>query len=253
MTSNSALREALARRLAADLLPGDAPFGAEGLAEAAAFVLTAAASRKPGEPALAIDTVSPASGRRFMRIAVINDDMPFLVDSIATTVAAQGLAIDRLVHPVLAVRRDAKGAIEALPEGQAAGERRESMVYLETQRGDARQRRALEQALKATLGDVRAAVADWPAMQTAMAADADACPDGEGAALLRWFKEGMLTQLGHVVRQRDGSQHGALGVCRASTKALLGPVSYERAFAWFETGGARVPLVVKSNQSSLVH
>ncbi|MCP5386294.1 MAG: NAD-glutamate dehydrogenase [Novosphingobium sp.] len=253
MTSNSALREALARRLAADLLPGDAPFGAEGLAEAAAFVLAAAASRKPGEPALAIETVSPASGRRFMRIAVINDDMPFLVDSIATTVAAQGLAIDRLVHPVLAVRRDAKGAIEALPEGQAAGERRESMVYLETQRGDARQRRALEQALKATLGDVRAAVADWPAMQTAMAADADACPDGEGAALLRWFKEGMLTQLGHVVRQRDGSQHGALGVCRASTKALLGPVSYERAFAWFETGGARVPLVVKSNQSSLVH
>ena len=98
MTSNSALREALARRLAADLLPGDAPFGAEGLAEAAAFVLAAAASRKPGEPALAIETVSPASGRRFMRIAVINDDMPFLVDSIATTVAAQGLAIDRLVH-----------------------------------------------------------------------------------------------------------------------------------------------------------
>jgi glutamate dehydrogenase len=243
----------MARRLSAALLPGDVPFTDEGLGEAAGFMLSAAASRKPGEPALAIETVSPASGRRFMRIAVINDDMPFLVDSIATTVAAQGLAIDRLVHPVLAVRRDAKGTIEALPEGQAAGERRESMVYLETQRGDARQRRALEQALRATLGDVRAAVADWPAMQAAMAADADSCPDGEGAALLRWFKEGMLTQLGHVVRQRDGSQHGALGVCRASTRALLGPVSYERAFAWFETGGARVPLVVKSNQSSLVH
>ena len=250
-----ALTEALATRLRGAVLPGDAAFMPEGLAQAARFVLATAALRTNSEPAIAIESVSGGASERFMRIAVINDDMPFLVDSIASTIAAHGLAIDRLVHPVLPVRRDGDGRLSAILAGDAAGEKRESMVYLETPRADARQRRALEQALAATLADVRAAVADWPAMQAAMAADADTAPDSEGAALLRWFKDGMLTQLGHVVRRRDGSQTGALGICRKSAKALLGPISYDRAFAWFDgqAKGVRVPLVVKSNQVSNVH
>ncbi|GGZ87457.1 NAD-glutamate dehydrogenase domain-containing protein [Novosphingobium arvoryzae] len=250
-----ALIEALGMRLSNAILPGDAAFSADGLAQAAQFVLATAAVRTSGDPAIAIESVSGGASERFMRIAVINDDMPFLVDSIASTIAAHGLAIDRLVHPVLPVRRDGDGRLSAIPTGDAAGEKRESMVYLETPRADARQRRALEQALAATLADVRAAVADWSAMQAAMAADADTAPDSEGAALLRWFKDGMLTQLGHVVRRRDGSQTGALGICRKSAKALLGPISYDRAFAWFDgqAKGVRVPLVVKSNQVSNVH
>ncbi|WP_374531503.1 NAD-glutamate dehydrogenase domain-containing protein, partial [Novosphingobium sp.] len=253
MTSKAVLQQALSERLAAALLPGEAPLAGGELERAAAFVLSAALERDPGEPAIALESVSGSASERFMRIAVINDDMPFLVDSIASTIATQGLTIDRLVHPVVAVRRDAKGALTEILSGAASGEKRESMVYLETRRGDARQRRALELALAATLADVRVAVADWPKMQVAMAEDADACPDSEGAALLRWFKDGMLTQLGHVVRHADGSQHQALGICRKSAKTLLGPVSYERAFRWFDEGGARVPLIVKSNLTSNVH
>ncbi len=251
----AALSKALAQRLTADMLPGDAPFQGDGLTRAADFVLAAAAARKGSEPTVAIESVSGSASERFMRIAVINDDMPFLVDSIASTIAAHGLAIDRLLHPVVPVRRDAEDRLVAIVEGDAAGEKRESMVYLETQRGDARHRRQIEQALAATLADVRAAVGDWPRLQATMAADADACADSEGAALLRWFKDGMLTQLGHVMRHRDGSQEGALGICRKSAKALLGPKSYERAFAWFDsqTKGARIPLVVKSNLASNVH
>jgi glutamate dehydrogenase len=258
-SDSAALEQALAQRLSAALLPGDAAFSAEGLAAAAAFMRGAAARREPGEVAITIETVSGSAAERFMRIGVINDDMPFLVDSIATTVAAQGLAIDRLVHPVLPVRRDAEGALTEIVTGDAAGEKRESMVYLETRRADARARRELESALRATLGDVRAAVADWPRLQEAMAADADGLADSEGAALLRWFKDGMLTQLGHVVRHRDGTQSGALGICKRGAKALLGPISYDRAFAWFEgkgarkTAGNRALLVVKSNTVSNVH
>ena len=150
------------------------------------------------------------------------------------SIAAHGLAVDRLLHPVLAVRRDAAGKLTEVLDAQASGEKRESMIYLETERGDARARRALESALSATLADVRAAVADWPRMQEAMARDADALVDGEGAALLRWFKEGMLTQLGHVTRMRDGSQSETLGICKKSAKVLLAPASFERAFAWFD-------------------
>ena len=88
-------------------------------------------------------------GKTIQAIGIINDDMPFLVDSIASTISAHGLTIDRLVHPVVAVRRDAEGQLCEVVDGAAAGEKRESMVYLETQRGDARQRRQLEQALAA--------------------------------------------------------------------------------------------------------
>ncbi len=249
------LSEALGKRLVAALLPGDAPFTTDGLDHAAKFLRDGAATRKGSDPAITIESVSGSASERFMRIAVINDDMPFLVDSIAAALAAQGIAIDRLLHPIVPIRRDSDGHMVAVVEGEAAGEKRESMVYLETERADARQRRAITSALEATLGDVRAAVSDWPKLQAAMQADADSCADSEGAALLRWFRGGMLTQLGHVFRKRDGSQDGALGICRKSARALLGPISYDRAFTWFDgqKQGGRIPLVIKSNAISKVH
>jgi glutamate dehydrogenase len=42
------------------------------------------------EPAVTIESVGGTSGERHLRIAVINDDMPFLVDSISATITAQG-------------------------------------------------------------------------------------------------------------------------------------------------------------------
>ena len=256
MSSKSALNKALARQLADSLLPGDSPFTPDGLERAAAFVLAAAATRDSGQASIVIESISGSATDRFMRIALINDDMPFLVDSIAATIAAHGLAIDRLLHPVMAVRRDAAGKLLEVLDPHTAGEKRESMIYLETERGDARVRRALETAVAATLADVRAAVNDWPRLQAAMGRDADALGGGEGAALLRWFKDGMLTQLGHVTRMRDGSQSDALGICKKSAKQVLAPASYERAFAWFDNeakSSGRVPLIIKSNLISNVH
>lgn len=250
------LLPALIARLRAAMLPGDVPLDDEGLEAAARFLLAAAQTRAPGAPAIAIETVagSGSGQNRFMRIGVINPDMPFLVDSLASTVAAHGIGIDRLIHPVLAVRRDADHRVVALPSGAAEqGERRESMIYMEAERVDARARKALAAALATTLGDVQVAVRDWPAMQAAMAADADRVADGEGAALLRWLKDGMLTQLGHCLRHRDGRYDTPLGICTRDTHDILGDISYDRAFAWFDRPGARAPLIVKSNQISAVH
>ena len=250
---------ALMARFMAALLPDEArDFDAGRLAEAALFTARVAAVRRGSEPAIAIESVSGStSGTRHLRIAVINDDMPFLVDSIASTITAQGLAIDRMVHPVAAVRRDGDGNLIDFPEGDAAGERRESIVYLETVRADARQRRALVGALEATLGDVRAAVSDWPMMQAAMREDATNLADPEGAALLRWLADGMLTQLGSVTRFRDGAEENARGICRSSAEELLADASYDRAFRWFDEAGidgqGRVPLIVKANRIANVH
>ncbi|MGQ7830491.1 NAD-glutamate dehydrogenase [Altererythrobacter sp. Z27] len=253
---DSPMASELARCMRESILPGDTPFSPTSLKRAAQFVLDAASVREAARSSLAM--VSIAGDRRFLRIAVINDDMPFLVDSVAAAISAQGLAIDRLVHPVIPVKRDAAGKLVALPKGKdAEGAARESMIYLETERVDARQRRELEKRLRATLTDVRAAVQDWTKMQAAMAEDKERLADPENVALLEWFNSGMLTQLGHLTRKRDGSHSNLLGICRKSARDLLADNSYQRAFEWFEQGhrDGRLCdlLIVKSNRVANVH
>ncbi|WP_353227761.1 NAD-glutamate dehydrogenase domain-containing protein [Novosphingobium sp.] len=259
-TPTPTLETTLAARFAGSLLPTDAAdFDAARLAQAARFAMRAVARRKGAEPSVAMESVAGTdTNPRYLRIAVVNADMPFLVDSVCAAVTRHGLTIDRLVHPVLAVRRDPDGRLLALPDGEAIGELRESIIYCETERVDARGRRDLVEDLHATLADVHAAVADWPRMQAAMQDDARTVPDAEAAALMRWLADGMLTQLGRVVRHRDGRLDDRLGICRASDDPLLSDASYARAFAYFETPGPagappRVPLVVKANHIARVH
>ncbi|BAV66063.1 NAD-glutamate dehydrogenase [Sphingobium cloacae] len=247
------IRQALEDALARGALPGESEgFDEAALADAAAFLAGTAGSRAPGQPAIAIETLGESVSARFMRIALVNDDMPFLVDSIAHTLAAEDITIHRLLHPVLSVSRDAKGALKAILDDETSGARRESMIYIEADRADAKVRRALEKDLRDTLADVRAAVADWPRMQEAMAADADAIPDEEGAALLRWFLSRHFTQTGHEICGRDGKARDGIGICALRDKPLIAPASRKAAFAWFEEG-KRVPLIIKSNITSRVH
>ncbi|WP_338241890.1 NAD-glutamate dehydrogenase [Aurantiacibacter hainanensis] len=240
-------------RISDSLLPGEVPLEGKALDEAAAFLVEAAREREDGKPAILVRTES--GDRRFMRIAIINKDMSFLVDSIAATMAVRGLAIDTLVHPILPVRRR-EGALVDVPEGEGTGEKKESWVYIETARIDAKDRRELEAELKATILDVRATVADWPKLRDAMTQDADRLPDAEGAALLRWLADGMLTLLGHVTRKRDGTQTDEFGICRRSTPDLLADDAFDKAFAWFDGDKGhqgRAPLIIKANRLSKVH
>ncbi|KQM19666.1 NAD-glutamate dehydrogenase domain-containing protein [Novosphingobium sp. Leaf2] len=254
-----ALHAGLCDELRATVLPGEEADGTW-IEEAARFLLAAADQRAPGKTA--IDVTSASEERRILRIALINDDMPFLVDSAAAAVAQAGLVIDRLAHPVIPVRRDGDGKLLELPAGPDGATARESMIYIETPRADARQRRELLRSLETTFADVRAAVADWQAMVAAMRADADRADgagigDTEGAELLRWLADGMLTQIGHVTRHRDGTRTQPLGVCRDAPEDLLSDQSYARAFAVFDAqlaeGAIRAPLVVKANRMSTVH
>jgi glutamate dehydrogenase len=257
--ASGAFHEQIVEHLCGALLPGeiaDGPGGASAwIEEVAPFVLAAAQQRVPGEPVIELASVS--GERRVLRIAIVNDDMPFLVDSVAAAVADAGLVIDRLVHPVLSVQRDAKGGLTGLPDDAAEGTVRESMIYVETARADARQRRVLLRSLETTLADVRAAVADWPLMVEAMRADAGRIEDEEGAELLRWFADGMLTQLGHVTRRRNGNRSDLLGVCRNDEQDLLSDASYERAFRAFDEqlaqGTVQAPLAIKANRIATVH
>ncbi|MFN3796581.1 MAG: glutamate dehydrogenase, partial [Sphingobium yanoikuyae] len=163
---DSTVRAALEGVLAKGALPGESEgFDQAAIAAAAAFLGRTANARKAGQPGIAIETLGEGATGRFMRIALINDDMPFLVDSIATTLAAADISIHRLLHPVLSISRGADGTLSAILDDDAPGALRESMIYIEADRADAKARRALEKALEDTLADVRVAVRDWPRMQ----------------------------------------------------------------------------------------
>ena len=244
------LRKALAEELSSSTLWGENGLAEEAVESVASFLLEAAQKRRPSRSALTHE--SDTAERRF-RIAIVNDDMPFLVDSIAATFTAQGLGIEQLLHPIIPIARDDDGLITAIGEG-AKDARKESLIYIETRRVDARQRKALLAALRETLGDVRASVTDWPKLLGAMQESADLLGASDSGQLLEWLESGMLTQLGHVVRSRSGDISNALGICRKSAGAILADASYERAFEYFESGKTtRDLLAVKANQHSNVH
>ncbi|MEP0392453.1 MAG: NAD-glutamate dehydrogenase domain-containing protein [Erythrobacter sp.] len=244
----NSLAKGLKKHLLASVLPGEAQIEKAELDSAAKFLLAAAHKRSTSRAV--IHHESDTSERR-LRIAIINDDMPFLVDSIAARITASGVAIDQLLHPIAPVTRDDQGVLMAIG-GKSAS--KESLIYIETPRVDAKQRRTLLGDLRKTLEDVRAAVTDWPKMRTVMAHDAGRLGDSDSAKLLDWLNGGMLTQLGSLKRSRAGEISAALGICRKSAKGLLADTSFERAFKWFEKAGSgKNFLAVKANQISNVH
>src|SRR3546814_8467390 len=74
-------------------LPGEGDdMDGTALADASAFVAGVALDRPPGQPVLALEPMAADGTDRRMRLPIVNDDMPFLVDSTSQVAAAQGLA-----------------------------------------------------------------------------------------------------------------------------------------------------------------
>jgi glutamate dehydrogenase len=201
-------------------------------------------------------------------IDVVTDDMPFLVDSISMLVYRHGLAIHRLLHPLLSVGRSAGGTLQqTLPRG-AAGAQPESWIHLEIDRiGDAAVIVELQQELADVLADVRAAVDDGGTMQQrmhdaalAMAATAAAESD-EVAAYLRWIATNNFVFLGYAEYRTAAVQHTLMRV-PGSGLGILRHVDHPR-FAGCLAGIpevvaelARDPLpviLVKADARSTVH
>ncbi|SAL12943.1 NAD-glutamate dehydrogenase [Caballeronia terrestris] len=143
-------------------------------------------------------------------VEIVNDDMPFLVDSVTMELNRLGLALHSAIHPVFRVWRAKPGAIERIGLGHAdAGETQssslESFIHFEVDRcGEASKLDELRVNIARVLGDVRAAVEDWPkiidvARATIVDLKArDTTPDGiESRAFLEWMVADHFTFLGH--------------------------------------------------------
>ena len=245
------LVESIRKALTGNALPGETHgLCREAEREAAEFIADVAARRRRGELAMRIESTGGEAGRRRMRIALINDDMPFLVDSVANAIAARQLTIHRLLHPVVCVERDDSGELQRVEPLCGEKDRRESMMYLELDRADARGRQELAADLRRVLGDVRLAVRDWKALQGRMRADTSKAGP-EGAALLDWFADGGMTLLGYHVEKPYEAPTDSLGIfsipgAPTDEGGCLGAMHY------FEKGGA-VPLMAKAERKSTVH
>jgi glutamate dehydrogenase len=245
------LVESIRKALTGNALPGETHgLSREAERDAAEFIADVAARRRRGELAMRIESTGGEAGRRRMRIALVNDDMPFLVDSVANAIAARQLTIHRLLHPVVCVERDDSGELQRVEPLCGEKDRRESMMYLELDRADARGRQELAADLRRVLGDVRLAVRDWKALQGRMRADtAKAGP--EGAALLDWFADGGMTLLGYHVEKPYEAPTDSLGIfsipgAPTDEGGCLGAMHY------FEKGG-EIPLMAKAERKSTVH
>ncbi|HUP31267.1 MAG TPA: hypothetical protein VM122_13900, partial [Usitatibacter sp.] len=100
-------------------------------------------------------------------IEIVNDDMPFLVDSITMEVNRQGYTLHLLIHPLLNTKRDAEGMLQSFA---ATGEgKQESLIHVEVDREiDAARLKDIGSGIQAALADVRASFEDWQAMRGKM-------------------------------------------------------------------------------------
>ena len=96
-------------------------------------------------------------------VETVVDDMPFLVDSVSMEVTRNGSAIHLVIRPIMRVRRDEEGRL--LEVGAEDG-LPESLIHVEIDRqADPEELEQLRAGLCRVLGDVRAAVEDWPSMR----------------------------------------------------------------------------------------
>jgi glutamate dehydrogenase len=210
-------------------------------------------------------------------VEMVNDDMPFLVDSIGLALARRSLTLHFLVHPILEVARNGAGTLQALQErGPAAGGARlrlESFQHVEVDRiVDPALLRALSADIESSLRDVRVACADWSKMQRAARLTADELNAvglafdprdvAETQALLGWMQSRHFTFLGYReyrLKGADGAEtlepvlETGLGILRPGHKH---PESTSRILASDIRRQARsrvLALVTKANFQSTVH
>ena len=182
-----------------------------------------------------------APGRAVLEI--LNDDMPFLVDSILGELQAHGLGVLALLHPIFKTERDRSGRLSKLlgPGDQGWNDgHQESYIAVHLPAVSEAAGKAIVAAISAILSEVRVAVSDWSKMRQRLeaaraelegtAAGIPADLQRESLAFLRWLLEDNFTFLGMREFEIAGDRKTGdlvalpgtgLGVLRDSTLEVL--------------------------------
>jgi glutamate dehydrogenase len=235
--------------------------------------------RRPGE--VRLRTYAPDQDRYgyvspHSIVELVVEDMPFLVDTMTMEISRHGFGLHLVVHPVITVRRDKEGRLVEVLKTEhdhehdddvehshdhthaaddLAGTTRESFMHIEIDREtDPATLDELRSDLLRVVGDVTAAVQDWPAMRARALEIADSllaeavgsteagghAEPGHGhgeatpiadshevAELLRWLSDDHFLFLGY--REYElGEDHGEV-VIRAMEGSGLGILRPDKA------------------------
>jgi glutamate dehydrogenase len=188
-----------------DDILGEAP---ENLFAAALALWTFGATRMPGEAKVRVfnphhDEHGWTSTHTIVEI--VNDDMPFLVDSVTSEINRRELTVHLVIHPVISAKRDAGGHIESV--GAHDG-KTESYMQLRIDELQGRERHdEIVEAVAQVLSDVRHAVSDWRSMMAkvdetldeidAARGDLPADEVEEARAFMKWLRDDHYTFLGY--------------------------------------------------------
>ncbi|MDP3866325.1 MAG: NAD-glutamate dehydrogenase, partial [Rhodoferax sp.] len=204
-------------------------------------------------------------------IQIVHDDMPFLVDSVTMAINRSGRMVHWIVHPLLALERDADGKVaKALLARQDAGHKQaiSSLILVECDRILlAADRDQLAAELAQVLRDVSAAVTDWAPMLAHLQAVREASASSplsakgqqEGLEFLRWLESQHFTFLGardyQLLREEDGVKlvavpESGLGILRGEPKT---PVSRLPLDALEFLDSDQLVLVTKAMTRATVH
>ena len=210
-------------------------------------------------------------------VEIVNDDMPFLVDSITMEVNRQGLTLHLIAHPVMKLRRDAEHRLLGVARRPDEAEGRfESLIHVEVdRRTDPARLAKLQAGLLRILGDVRAAVADWKPMRQVVidtiAQLKEAAPPvkpadlAEDLAFLQWLADDnflLLGQRDYDLVDDDGEDalhvvpESGLGILRAAPGTQSAPSTSFAALpseVRAQAREVRLLLLTKSNARSSVH
>ena len=267
----------LARAPAEDI----AAYDVADLVRAADLAGRAVARHKKGDCVVAIDVDSGVArqDRPVTVITVVNDNMPFLFDSIIGEVTESAGEPLLVTHPVITVRHGRSGVEEILGDGGFAkgddSHDRLSVIHVHIGRLSADRAEALAGRLKKLLGQVRAAVTDWKPMLARLdqaihefryaPVPLDKANVTEAIAFLEWLRDDNFTFLGMREFKYTGSEKS--GMLERANKPGLGILSDPdvlvlrrgteavtttpeiRAFLH----GPEPLIVTKANAKSLVH
>ena len=269
------------RQLFAHASPDDLAAGEAGFVAASRALWSLLQTRRPG--AAKVRVFNPDGERDGWSsphtvIQIVNDDMPFIIDSVTAHLNQIGLAVHVLLHPVVKVRRQRTGRLVAVdPDGSYEdGVRSESVVHIEvTQLLDPPRRKTLEDDIRAILADVRVAVEDWREMRVRVAgvvAGIDSSPPSlpareldEAKAFLRWADDNNFTFIGYREYALAGKgktlaltvvPKSGLGILRDDKLPVIEGVKDGKALPPGVADFIRTPTLVqvsKANRRSTVH
>jgi glutamate dehydrogenase len=229
--------------------------------------------RRPGEakirvynPELAADGWSSPH----TIVEIVNDDMPFLVDSVTGAINAGDRVVHLVIHPVFTVDRASSGQLREICEADALGSR-ESWMHIEiTREPDPTNLALLTQTLAGVLTDVRAAVTDWQPMRQTLSTLLDELPGPPGPPVpaaelaevqdfLRWLDDDNFTFLGYREYDFDGAAEPArpaLGILRDPGYRIFGGLRDLSSLPPDVQDFARrreLLIITKSNRRATVH